>query len=135
MKLAGLQRVTFAQHTGNGTLTVYPASTPAGIPFPIARVFTLSGVARGGVRGHHAHRHCSQLVTCLSGRTVVVVTDGKDSEEIVLAAATDGLLVPPGLWLTMTMHGPATLVAVFCDQPYDEADYLRDWDEFLRSHA
>ncbi len=135
MTLAGLQRVTFAQHAGNGTLTVYPASTPAGVPFPIARVFTLSGVAPGGVRGNHAHRRCSQLVVCLSGRTMVAVTNGRNSEEIVLASASDGLLVPPGLWLTMTMDGPATLVAVFCDQPYDEADYLRDWNEFLRSHA
>jgi len=133
--LASLRRVTFAQHRGNGTLTVYPANMPGGVPFPIARVFTLSGVAAGGVRGNHAHRRCSQLVACLAGRTVVAVTDGKESQEIVLASATDGLLVPPGLWLAMTMDGPATVVAVFCDQPYDDADYLRDWDEFRGHHA
>lgn len=133
--LAGVRQLAFSRHTGNGVLTVYPASDPAGIPFPISRVFTIAGVAPGGVRGRHAHRCCTQLITCLSGQVTVLVTDGHASREIVLATGADGLLVPPGVWTTLTFASEAAVVAVFCDQPYDEGDYIRDWDEFLRSHA
>lgn len=133
--LAGVRRVAFAQHAGNGVLTVYPASDPAGIPFAVARVFTIAGVAAGGVRGRHAHRRCAQLIACLSGEAKILVTDGRESREITLAAAGEGLVVPPGVWTTLTFASEATVAAVFCDQPYDEGDYIRDWDEFLRSHA
>jgi dTDP-4-dehydrorhamnose 3,5-epimerase-like enzyme len=133
--LTGVRRIRFAQHPGNGVLTVYPANDPAGIPFAVARVFTIAGVAAGGVRGRHAHRRCAQLIACLSGQVTVLVTDGRESREITLASATDGLVVPPGVWTTLTFAGESTVAAVFCDQPYDEGDYIRDWDEFLRSHA
>lgn len=133
--LAGVRRVPFAQHAGNGVLTVYPAADPAGIPFAVARVFTIAGVDAGGVRGRHAHRRCAQLITCLAGEATILVTDGHESREITLASASDGLLVPPGVWTTLTFTSAATVVAVFCDQPYDEGDYIRDWDEFLRHHA
>jgi len=133
--LAGVRRVAFAQYAGNGVLTVYPAADPAGVPFAIARVFTIAGVEPGGVRGRHAHRRCAQLVACVSGQVTVLVTDGRESGEITLASATDGLAVPPGVWTTLTFAGESTVVAVFCDQPFDEGDYIRDWDEFLRHHA
>jgi hypothetical protein len=60
--------VRFAQHgAAGGVLTVFPGGEPAGVPFAIARVFTITGVARGGSRGNHAHRACTQLVICLAG--------------------------------------------------------------------
>jgi hypothetical protein len=133
--------VRFVQHGAaghasaqpGGVLTVFPGDDPAGVPFPIARVFTITGVARGGSRGNHAHRVCTQLVTCLAGEVEVAVDDGRQTRNVVLSDAGTGLLIPPGLWNSITFAGPETLLAVFCDRPYEESDYIRDRGEFLRA--
>ncbi len=122
--------VRFEQHGRDNALTVYPASDPAGIPFPIARVFTLAGIAAGGIRGEHAHRECTQLLVALAGSAVLRLDDGHAQCERPLASPAEGVLVPPGLWITVEFAGPATLVAVFCDRPFAESDYLRGYAEF-----
>ena len=86
----------------------------------------------GATRADHAHRGCSQLLACLSGRVAVEINDGHEiAHETVLP---DGgcLLIPPMLWNRVTFEGPATVLAVFCDELYEESDYIRNWDEYLR---
>ena len=41
------------------------------------------------------------------------------------------LLVPPGIWAEQVYEGDDTVLMVLCDLPYDEADYIRDYTEFL----
>ena len=129
--VSAVRQVAFSQYQRDGVLTVFPGDNPAGVPFPIARVFTISGVPAGGARGDHAHRACSQLVVCLTGQADVRVDDGDAVRTVVLDTAAVGLLIPPGLWNVITFARAATVVAVFCDQPYDEADYIRDRAQFL----
>lgn len=133
--VAAMRPVSFVQHHRDGVLTVFPGDEPQGVPFSIARVFTLSGVVAGGTRGHHAHRACTQLVVCLAGRAEVRVDDGHDARTVTLDSAATGVLIPPGLWNVISFATAATVVAVFCDRPYDEADYLRDRAEFLRAQG
>lgn len=131
-----VREARFAQHQGHdghGVLTVFPGDEPQGVPFPIARVFTLSGVAPGGTRGNHAHRACAQLVVCLAGRAEVSVEDGRAARTMALDSPATGVLIPPGLWSVITFATAATVIAVFCDRPYDERDYIRDRAEFLRA--
>jgi hypothetical protein len=133
MTIDAVHEVGFAQHHGNGVLTVFPGGQPQGVPFPIARVFTISGVAPGGTRGHHAHRACAQLVVCLAGRAEVRVDDGREARTVKLDSAATGVLIPPGLWSVITFATAASVVAVFCDRVYEEGDYIRDRAEFLRA--
>jgi oxalate decarboxylase/phosphoglucose isomerase-like protein (cupin superfamily) len=135
--VANVQRLRFAQYRRDGALTVFPGGGggAGALPFAVARVFTLGEIAAGGVRGRHAHRQCTQALVCLAGSAEVVVDDGRQTRRELLNDPRDGLLVPPGLWVEVTFAGPATLVAVFCDRPFDEADYVRDRAEFLRLRA
>jgi hypothetical protein len=126
----------FQQHDRNGVLSVIEGNDPHGVPFPIARVFTIAAVPSEGRRGNHAHRHCSQLVACLSGSIEVFLADGVDTTSIAIKSDGKGLLIPPLLWNTVTFENTSTVVMVICDEPYDSADYIRDWDEYLRiKHA
>ncbi len=130
-----IRELNFVQHRRDGVLTVFPGGEPQGVPFQIARLFTLSGVAPGGERGNHAHRACSQLVVCLAGRAGVRVDDGHDERTVTLDTPARGVLIPPGLWTVVTFHCAATVVLVFCDRPYDAGDYIRDRAEFLRAQG
>jgi UDP-2-acetamido-3-amino-2,3-dideoxy-glucuronate N-acetyltransferase len=125
--IASLTTVRLQQHEGkDGALTVIPDDGPNGLGIVIRRVFTITGVPAGGMRGNHAHRDCTQVVVCLKGRVSVEVDDARDTITILMENAGEGLSIPPGLWNRLTFDGPDTVLAVFCDQPYMESDYVRD---------
>lgn len=130
--VADVREVAFSQHVGSGSLTVYPGSDVHGVPFAIARLFAISGVPAGGSRGRHAHRACSQLCVCLAGRVEIRVDDGVRMRSFVLDDPSRGLLIPPWLWNEVVFAGPDTVLIVFCDEPYDEHDYIRDRTAFIR---
>jgi len=128
--IRSLQRIVFARHLDDGALTVFEAE-PSVVPFQIVRVFTVAGVSANGRRGNHAHRDCTQLLACLSGEATVRVHDGEAEVSETLAADGVALLIPPMLWNSVWFRDPGTVLAVFCDKPYDRSDYLVDWDEYL----
>ena len=108
---------------------VVVAEVAAQVPFRIERVFTLTAPA-GARRGRHAHRLCSQFMICINGAVDVVCDDGNKQEEFKLDRRDRALLVPPGIWNTVVfLHAPS-VVAVLCDQRYEEHDYISDYAEF-----
>jgi hypothetical protein len=68
----------------------------------------------------------------LKGTVLVSVDNGNTSQEIVLSELAKGLLVPPMNWATQRYMSEGTMLMVACDQLFDEEDYIRDYDEFLR---
>ena len=119
-----------ARQGANGLLTV--ATRGVEVPFDIERVFTISEAAPGERRGHHAHKQLHQFLICTSGRTEVVLDDADERITVVLDSPRTGLHVPPGIWAEQTYLVSGTVLTVLCDAPYDEADYIRDHDEFVR---
>jgi dTDP-4-dehydrorhamnose 3,5-epimerase-like enzyme len=103
------------------------------IPFAPKRYFIVFDVPGKDVRGEHAHRQCEQFLVCVRGTLAVVIDDGSVSEEIVLDAPNLGLYVPPMTWAVQYKYSPDAVLLVFASHHYDPADYIRDYDEFLRS--
>ena len=102
------------------------------IPFPILRVFYIWGVPNGMQRGYHAHRRCEQFLICLNGSCNVVCRDSKSHVEYQLSRPDMGLYIPAGIWTEQTYEDDKTVLIVLADQPYDEADYIRDYSAFIR---
>ncbi len=42
-----------------------------------------------------------------------------------------GALVPPMGWTQEYLHSPDSVLMGLASQPYDPADYIRDYNEFL----
>ncbi len=101
------------------------------MPFPIERVF-LVHADRTAHRGHHAHLRCSQALICVAGTCDVIIDDGRTRRTVTLSGPSRGILVPAGIWAEQRYRGPGTILMVLCDMRYDEADYIRDYDAFLR---
>lgn len=112
----------------DGEVVVAEAAT--GVPFTIARMFTLRAPP-GAERGKHAHRKCSQFMLCVHGVVDVVCEDGSDRRSIGLDRGNLALLVPPTIWNTVVFRKADTVLAVLCDRPYEEQDYIRSYSEFL----
>jgi dTDP-4-dehydrorhamnose 3,5-epimerase-like enzyme len=109
---------------------VVVAEAAAQVPFAIARMFTLTAPA-GAVRGNHAHRRCSQFMQCVHGIVEVTCSDGHGQKIFVLDRRDRALLVPPGIWNTVTFRQGHSVVTVLCDRPYEEGDYIRDYADYL----
>lgn len=103
---------------------------PRSLPFDVRRFYFIHGVPPGAVRGSHAHRALNQLIVALAGSVHVQLDDGSKTTDYALAAPDVGLLVPPGYWRTLAEFGPGTVVGVLASAEYDEADYIRDYEEF-----
>lgn len=102
-----------------------------GFPFEIARVFVVQAL-KGQVRGKHAHRQCQQFLVCTSGRIKVECDDGNSKSTFVLEQVNQGLLLPAGMWASQTYESEASVLSVFCDRPYEESDYLRNYEDFRK---
>jgi acetyltransferase-like isoleucine patch superfamily enzyme len=102
-----------------------------GLPFAPTRLFTVYDVPSESVRGAHAHRECAQFLICLAGEVSCLVDDGSAREAIDLDTPDVGLLIPPMVWGTQWKYTRDAVLLVLASHPYDAADYIRDYEEFL----
>ena len=118
---------SFNEAISQGTLRVIEGND---VPFSIQRVFTVLADI-DGKRGEHAHKECNQLLTCVSGAIDLLCDDGNQRQTIKLRPDSDGVWVKSGIWAEQTYLENHSVLLVICDQPYDESDYIRDYDKFL----
>jgi len=105
------------------------------LPFEVRRVFFVMKVPADHLRGEHAHKECHQLLVCLQGAVTITVDNGLDRAEWVLDRPEVGLHIHPMVWAAQSRHVDQTVLAVFASHPYDADDYIRSYDDYLRSVA
>ncbi|MEQ1774942.1 MAG: FdtA/QdtA family cupin domain-containing protein [Burkholderiales bacterium] len=105
------------------------------VPFPIKRAYYIFGTKNGVRRGKHAHRRLTQMMVCLAGQCKVLLDDGKVREDIILARNDRGLMLEPMIWHEMYDFSPDCMLLVLADDGYNEADYLRNYDDFKAACA
>ena len=101
------------------------------LPFDIRRVYYLYDVPPGQVRGAHGHRKLEQLMVAVTGAVEVECDDGRQRGSFRLESPDVGLYVCPMIWRNLTGFEPGTVCMVLASEPYDEADYFRNYDDFL----
>jgi hypothetical protein len=116
-----------------GNLTFVEGMTH--IPFDIKRTYYLYDVPGGSTRGSHAHKNLHQLIVAMSGSFDVVLFDGYREKRFHLNRSYYGLYVGPLMWRTLDNFSSGSVCLVMASSPYEEADYIRDYKEFLRTVA
>ena len=101
------------------------------IPFDIERVYYLYDVPGGAERGGHAHKDLQQLIVAMSGSFDVVLDDGEQKKRIHLNRSYIGLYVPTMIWRELDNFSSGSVCMVLASNLYDEADYFRDYGDFL----
>jgi acetyltransferase-like isoleucine patch superfamily enzyme len=105
------------------------------LPFVPQRVFAVFGVPSSEVRGAHAHRACEQVLVCVAGSVNCIVDDGVTRQEFSLTNPGEGLYIPAMTWGTQYRYSPDAVLLVFASLPYDDADYIRDYESFVAALA
>ena len=105
------------------------------IPFQIKRVYYMYDTKEGVVRGKHAHKKLEQILVCIHGSCKIRLDNGKERKVVPLEKPYEGLYVGANMWREMYDFSPDAVLMVLASEVYDEADYIRDYDEFLRLNS
>ena len=102
------------------------------IPFDIKRVYYLYDVPGGEERGGHAHYELQQFIVALSGAFDVLLDDGTNKKVIHLDRPFVGLHITTGIWRELLNFSSGSVCLVLASHKYDESDYIRDYDGFIK---
>ncbi len=103
------------------------------LPFVAKRYFLVFGVPSAETRGEHAHRECHQFLICVAGSCAVVADDGVHRQEFLLDRPDVGLHLPPMTWGIQYKYSRDAVLLVFASHYYEGSDYIRDYDDFLKT--
>ncbi len=116
---------------GRGGLIV--AEARKDVPFDIKRLFYMYGIGPGTERGNHANRHSNFMLVQAAGSSRVRTDDGRGRrEEFVLRDPCEGLCIPKMVWKVMYGFSTDSVLLVLSDEMYDAAEYIYDFQAFLR---
>ena len=102
------------------------------VPFDIKRVYYLFATKEGVSRGYHAHKNLKQVAVCVTGSCRFVLDDGSRREDIILDSPTVGLIIEEMVWREMLDFSDDCVLLVLASENYDEGDYIRDYQEFIK---
>lgn len=114
----------------SGSITAINSGTD--IEFNIKRVYYLYDVPNRSDRGAHAHKELYQLILAASGSFEVELDDSIEKKSFILRQPDEGLLIPPGLWRDLKKFSGGAICLVLASLEYNESDYIRDKEEFLK---
>ena len=127
VKLMELPRIN--DHRGNLTFI----ESGRHIPFEIKRTYYLYDVPGGAARAGHGHKALHQLMIAMSGSFDITLDDGFEKKVISLNRSYNGLYIPPMMWRDLDNFSSGAVCMVLASAFYDEGDYFRNYDDFLRA--
>lgn len=102
------------------------------IPFSVKRVYYMYDTKEGVVRGKHAHKSLQQILICIHGSCKILLDNGFEKKVVPLEKPYEGLYVVNDMWREMYDFSPDAVLMCLASDYYDESDYIRDYDEFLK---
>lgn len=117
-------------HSDAGNLTFLENNQ--NIPFDIKRIYYLYDVPTGAERGGHAHYELEQYLVAASGSFTVVLDDGNKKKSIFLNNPSQALYLRKGVWREIENFSSGSICLVLASQIYAEADYIREYDNFIK---
>lgn len=113
-----------------GYLSFYESTKD--IPFIIKRIYYIHGVPKDIKRGMHAHKELKQLLWCPYGEINIVLDNGKIRKTYILDSPEKAILIGNGIWRELIWRKENSVLCVAASDYYNEEDYIRDYDEFLK---
>ena len=106
---------------------------PAHLPFEIERTFWTYNVPGGQERDAHAYKTQHEFIVALSGSFDVTIRDQQGNESsFQLNRSYFGLYLPPLTWRTVNNFSTNAFALHLCSGPYNEIEYIRDFNAFAK---
>jgi dTDP-4-dehydrorhamnose 3,5-epimerase-like enzyme len=101
------------------------------IPFKIKRSYWVYDVPGGECRGSHAFKDSEEFIVALSGSFDIILHDGREEKKFSLNRSYYGLYIPSMIWRRIENFSTNSLALILSSAPYNEGDYIRDFNQFL----
>ena len=103
------------------------------LPFAIERCYWLYDVPGDANRDGHAYYRSQEVIIALSGSFDVTVDtgDGTPAQRFNLNRSYNALYVPAMCWREIDNFSTNSVALVISSTIFDEADYIRDYRQFL----
>ena len=124
--------VELSQHHSDRKGNISVVENGKTVPFDVKRTYYLYDIPGGEERGAHAHKELQQLIIAASGSFDVTLNDGNVKRTFMLNRPYQGLYVVPGMWRELNNFSSGAVCLVLASEIYDEKDYIRDFEEFLK---
>ena len=113
-----------------GYISVAESLPTGALPFEVKRIFWTYHTPENIVRGRHAHHTTALVILAVAGHIMVTTEQAGDSiKTFRLENPHEGLYIPPHTWHTM-QYSHTAVQLVLASHPYDEAEYIRDYQQF-----
>lgn len=103
------------------------------IPFEVKRIYYIYDTLTNVRRGYHAHQNLQQVLICVHGSCKIHLDNGDETAEVLLDKPYEGLYISNDMWREMYDFSEGAVLLVLASEYYDESDYIRNYDEFLRA--
>lgn len=105
------------------------------VPFDIKRVYYIFGTLHGVARGFHAHKALKQVAISVTGKCKILLDNGTEKAEVWLDSPTKGIVIEGIVWREMHDFSPDCVLLVLASEYYDESDYIRSYEDFIKAVA
>lgn len=102
------------------------------VNFKMKRFYYIYGAPALTQRGGHAHKKLRQMIFCPYGSIQIKLDDGKEKRVEILDNPEEGLLLESGIWRDILWVIENSVLCVAASEEYDERDYIRNYDEFIK---
>ena len=79
-----------------------------------------------------SHKKLHQILICIHGSCKILLDNGEERKIISLEKSYEGLYVKNDMWREMYDFSEDAVLMVLASEYYDESDYIRNYDEFLK---
>lgn len=130
VKNSGFHELRLIRDDRDGSLVILEALRD--VPFEIKRLYFITNLENSvSLRGQHAHRELEQVIFCIQGSFTLGLDDGVNQQKILMNKVNVGVRLGKMLWHTMEDFSNGCVLLVVASDYYSEADYIRDYEEFL----
>lgn len=132
VKNSGYVKLKLIRDERDGNLVILESLKD--IPFEVKRLYYITNLENSvSVRGKHAHRQLEQVIFCIQGSFTLGLDDGITKQKILMNQVNVGIRLGKMLWHTMEDFSSGCVLLVVASDYYNESDYIRDYDEFIKT--
>tara|TARA_B100002019_G_scaffold27567_1_gene21448 strand:- start:2219 stop:2611 length:393 start_codon:yes stop_codon:yes gene_type:complete len=98
--------------------------------FDAKRMFYVTGVPKGSIRGYHAHKRDKQILICVKGAIKVTLDTGASPSEYYLEEGK-AIFMDTLVWGTQEYMTGDDILLVLCSEEHDPDEYITSYFHFL----
>ncbi len=115
---------------GRGSLSVLEYKNLKFLP---KRMYYISGVPKGEIRGKHGHKKDKQYLICIEGKLEVTTIDRKNKKTTTLLNKGEMYYIDKMTWGEQKYITGKEILLVLCSTNYDPKDYIYNLEEIINN--